>query len=86
MIICFTCTAPMMMLAVVGSSPLFAACNEKTIEHNFYIVFACVFSSLCYIHLEDVNAVEHDSIHPTQLLSEHQHQGDDEGCKVWAEN
>lgn len=37
-----------------------------------------------YVHLEDVNAVEHDGVHPAELLPEHEHQGDDEGSQVWA--
>ena len=42
--------------------------------------------SICdSFHLEDVDAVEHDGVHPAQLLTEHQHQRDDERRQVWAE-
>ena len=50
-------------------------------------LFVTVYKCDCefvYVDLEDVNAVEHDGVHPAELLPEHQHQGDDEGSQVRA--
>ena len=60
----------------------FLYCDVRAVSHSCYVYLCnCEFGN---VHLEDVNAVEHDGVHPAELLPEHEHQGDEEGSPVGA--